>query len=173
MKRALPCFLFVLFTYTTWSQKQPPVSPCSSNPVYRQFDFWIGEWEAFGTNGVKRGDSKVEKILDSCVILENWTATQVNYKGKSYNTFNAITGKWQQYWVDNAGGVTEYFDGHFENGRMTVQTANVKQPDGTFKIARMIFTKLGEDKVRQLGESSVDEGKTWQVNFDLEYRRKK
>ena len=50
--------------------------PCS-RPEYRQFDFWIGEWEAFGLNGQKAGDSKISLILDSCVILEEWTSASV------------------------------------------------------------------------------------------------
>jgi len=150
--------------------------PCS-NAVYRQFDFWIGEWEAFGINGQKAGDSKIELILDSCIILENWTSATINkgirYAGKSYNTYNAATKKWQQYWVDNAGGVTEYFNGHYEENKMILQTANIKQANGTYKILRMTFSKLDPDKVRQHGESSTDEGKTWKTDFDLEYRRKK
>jgi len=156
--------------------QQPPKVPCSDT-VHRQFDFWIGKWEAYNLKGQKAGDSKVELILDSCIILENWTSAAVikglRYAGKSYNTYNAVTQKWQQYWVDNTGGVTEYFNGNYENNKMTLQTANVKQPDGSFKIQKMTFFNLAPDKVRQLGESSVDEGKTWKTDFDLEYRRRK
>jgi hypothetical protein len=172
MKRII--FLVALFSayLPVFAQQPVPSLPCSANPVYRQFDFWIGEWEAFGAKG-KGGDSKVERILDSCVILENWTSAQAGYSGKSYNTFNTSTGKWQQYWVDNKGGVAEYFDGHFENDKMILQTANLKQPDGKFKIQKMTFHKISADKVRQHGESSTDGGKTWKTDFDLEYRRKK
>ena len=85
--------------------------PCSL-PVYRQFDFWIGEWEAFGKNGKKAGDSKISLVLDSCIILEEWTSASasqgVRYAGKSFNTYNALTKQWQQTWVDNVGGSTEY-----------------------------------------------------------------
>ncbi len=28
-------------------------SHCGSNPIYRQFDFWLGEWEAYGIKGQK------------------------------------------------------------------------------------------------------------------------
>ena len=148
-------------------------SPCSVNPVYRQFDFWIGEWEAYAPTGKKGGDSKVSLILDSCIILEEWTSTQAGYAGKSYNTYNSANGKWQQYWVDNQGGVTEYFNGHYEKDKMILETANFKQPDGSYKILKMTFYRLSADKVRQYGESSADEGKTWKTDFDLEYRRKK
>ena len=173
MKKAIIVAFLLCILIHGITQTTPTPAPCSSNPVYRQFDFWIGEWEAFNVKGAKAGDSRIERILDSCVILENWTATQQGYSGKSYNTFNGATGKWQQYWVDNKGGVTEYFDGHYENDKMIVQTANLKQPDGSFKIQKMTFYKLTADKVRQHGESSADGGKTWKTDFDLEYRRKK
>jgi len=171
MKKVIIPIAFTLCSIYSFSQK-----PCS-DPVYRQFDFWIGEWEAYATNGQKAGDSRIEMILDSCIILENWTSATINkgirYAGKSYNTYNATSKKWQQYWVDNAGGVTEYFDGHAEENKMILQTASIKQKDGINKIMKMTFTRLSPDKIRQHGESSVDEGKTWKTDFDLEYRRKK
>jgi hypothetical protein len=154
--------------------QQPPAGrPCANNPVYRFFAFWIGDWEAFGPGNKKAGDSKIELILDSCVILENWTSTAQGYAGKSMNTFNMQTGMWQQTWIDNKGGMTEYVNSKWEKNKMIFATRNEKQKDGTFKMMRMTFTRLSDDKVRQFGESSVDEGKTWKTDFDLEYRRKK
>jgi len=169
MKHYIPILTCLVLCFV--AKAQPTQHPCSANPVYRQFDFWIGKWEAFGPGGKKGGDSKIELLLDSCIILENWTSTQGGYMGKSYNTYNTSTGKWQQYWVDNKGGITEYFNGHFEKDRMIFETANVKQPAGGYKIMKMTFYNLGPDKVRQHGESSVDEGRTWKTDFDLEYRR--
>jgi hypothetical protein len=171
MQNKLLLPLLLLLCFSALAQR-----PCS-DPVYRQFDFWIGQWEAYNVKGQKAGDSKVELILDSCIILENWTSTALNngfpYAGKSYNTWNAATKKWQQYWVDNAAGVTEYFNGHYESNKMILETANTKQADGTSKILKMTFFNLGPDKVRQFGESSTDNGQTWKTDFDLEYRRKK
>jgi hypothetical protein len=51
---------------------------------------------------------------------------------------------------------------------MILQAANVKQPDGSFKIKKMTFFNLESDKVRQFGESSADGGKTWKTDFDLD-----
>ena len=173
----LHAFLFIICCLQICSFAQSSQKAPCGDTLYRQFDFWIGEWEAFGRKGQRAGDSKIELILDSCIILENWTSASLNkgirYAGKSYNSYNAATKKWQQYWVDNVGGVTEYFDGHFENNKMILQTANVKQPDGSFKIQKMTFFNLGPEKVRQFGESSTDGGKTWKTDFDLEYQRKK
>ncbi len=55
---------------------------------------------------------------------------------------------------------------------MVLQTENLKQPDGSYKILKMTFYSINKDKVRQHGESSIDDGKTWKTDFDLEYRRK-
>ncbi len=166
--------LFVFIAGTT-AQSQP--HPCGDT-VYRQFDFWIGEWEAFNNaDGKKAGDSKISLILDSCIILEEWASASVvkgiRYAGKSYNTYNAAKKRWQQYWVDNAAGVTEYFNGYYANNKMVLETDNEKQPDGTLKIQKMAFYNLNANTMRQHGESSTDGGKTWKTDFDLEYRRKK
>lgn len=173
MKRVLICLFVTCFaSYISYAQA-PAQSPCQTNAAFRQFDFWLGDWEAFATTGKKAGDSKIELILDSCVILENWISTSMGYKGKSFNTFNTTNGKWQQTWVDNAGSITYYSDGEFVNGKMILTTKNERQPDGSIKMLRMTFSKLDNDKVRQFGERSADEGKTWKTDFDLEYRRKK
>lgn len=168
-------FLLVILASLLFAKaQQPPAgNPCAGNPVYRFFDFWIGDWEAFGPGNKKAGDSKIELILDSCVILENWTSATQGYMGKSMNTFNVQTGMWQQTWIDNKGGMTEYVNSKWEKDKMIVTTRNEKQKDGTYKIMRMTFTRLSDDKVRQFGESSADEGKTWKTDFDLEYRRRK
>jgi len=171
MKKFFTLLLIISFFQALNGQK-----PCS-RPEFRQFDFWVGEWEAYNPKGQKAGDSKISILLDSCTILEEWTSTTVQnglrYAGKSYNSYNASNKKWQQYWIDNSGGITEYFNGHYEPGKMIVETENKKINDTTWLIQKMTFHNLGPDKVRQHGENSNDGGKTWTTSFDLEYRRKK
>lgn len=151
--------------------RQLPARPCATDTMYRQFDFWIGNWEVYGPKG-KAGDSKIERILDSCIILENWTSARAGYAGKSFNTYNAATGQWQQTWVDNAGGTTEFLRGHAEKDKMVFYAENVAGPKGKKFMRRLTFYKLSDDKVRQHGERSDDDGKTWTTEYDLEYRRK-
>lgn len=171
MKFAFFICISFLTVITTSAQK-----PCS-NPVYRQFDFWIGEWEAFATNGKKAGDSKISVILDSCIILEEWTSTNVTqglrFAGKSFNTYNAVTKQWQQTWVDNAGGTNEYMQGKFENNQIIFSSTPFKISKDTMAIRKMTFTNLSPAKLRQHGEISKDNGITWATEYDLEYRRKK
>lgn len=160
-----------LFAFVVIAQK-----PCS-RPEFRQFDFWIGEWEVFGKNGQKGGDSKISVILDSCVILEEWTSANAQqgliYSGKSFNSYNAATKQWQQTWTDNTGNTTEFLRGEGSNGKIIYYADKVTGPDGKQFMRRLTFTKLDNNKVRQFGELSNDGGKTWIVEYDLEYRRKK
>ena len=150
--------------------------PCS-RPEYRQFDFWIGEWEAFGKNGQKAGDSKISIILDSCIILEEWTSATINrgirYAGKSFNTYNASTKQWQQTWVDNAGGSNEYLKGKFEDNKIIYSSSPFPFSKDTMAIRKMTFTNLSPVKLRQQGAISKDNGVSWVTEYDLEYRRKK
>lgn len=145
--------------------------PCATDTMYQQFDFWIGDWEVFGPKG-KAGESHIENILDSCVILENWTSAKAGYKGKSFNTYNASTRQWQQTWVDNSGGSTEYLRGHAEKDKMVFYADKNIGKEGKNFLRRLTFFKLSSDKVRQFAERSDDDGKTWTVEYDLEYRRK-
>lgn len=172
MKKLLLITSCIFYLASVFAQGKP----CSS-PEYRQFDFWLGEWEAFDTSGIKRGDSKISLVLDSCTLLEEWTSTTVRngfrYAGKSYNVYNAADKKWQQYWLDNTGAITKYFKGGFKGGKMIVETENEKLNDTSWLIQKMTFYNLGPDKVRQHGQNSNDGGKTWTTSFDFEYRRKK
>jgi len=171
MKKLFPILFLLLITQSLISQK-----PCSL-PVFRQFDFWVGTWEAFATNGKKAGDSKISIMLDSCVILEEWTSASsqqgLTYSGKSFNMYNVATRQWQQTWVDNTGNTTEFLRGTGSDGKIVYYADKVMDPKGKSFMRRLTFTKLSNDKVRQLGERSDDEGKTWTTEYDLDYRRKK
>lgn len=167
----LPVLLFLnLFT-------KAQQGPCETDPVYRQFDFWLGEWEVYDLRNNKAGDSKISAILNSCVLLEEWTSANTHkgvvYSGKSFNTYNAATRQWQQTWVDNTGGSNEYLNGKFDNTKFEFLTAPFPLTKDTIAIRRLTFYNLSDQKVRQHGEISKDKGVTWKTEYDLDYRRKK
>lgn len=162
-----------VFAFTGLHGQPPQKMPCTTDTLYRQFDFWIGEWEVFGKNGKKAGDSKIELILDSCIVLENWKSSGSVYSGKSFNTYNANTRQWQQTWVDNVGGSTEYLEGGVSGNKMVFKTRPFTFSKDTMAVRRLTFYHLSDDKVRQQGEITKDNGLSWSTEYDLEYRRKK
>ena len=143
------------------------VNPCKAKPEYRQFDFWIGEWNAKNAQGLVVGSSSIQLILNQCVIFENWS-TPIS-SGKSFSNFDAKDGKWHQTWVDDKGNLTHY-DGEFMDGKM-ILIAEVNN-NGQKNLAKMTFTKLPNGDVRQFGENSTDGGKTWTATFDFIYAKK-
>lgn len=143
------------------------VNPCKARPEFRQFDFWIGEWLPKNAQGVTVGTSSIQLILGSCIIFENWE-TPVS-AGKSFNLFDTRDGKWHQTWVDAKGFSTHYVGG-LVDGKMVLDSESVQ--NGKKTTARMTFSKLPNGDVRQHGENSTDEGKTWTTTFDFIYVRK-
>ena len=172
MKKTLLLIILFCISYPLLAQRLP----CSS-PQFRQFDFWIGEWDVFGKTGQKAGDSKISLILDSCIILEEWTSANMQqglrYAGKSFNTWNAATKEWQQTWVDNRGNTTAFTHGKYEEKKIVFNTDPFPFSKDTIAVRRLTFFDLGKDKVRQLGEITKDKGATWVTEYDLEYRRRK
>ena len=147
--------------------------PCAYTAENRQFDFWLGEWRVTTTQGsVPAGDSKIELILEDCVVQENWKSQNSPYSGKSYNMYNQALKRWEQYWVDNVGG-NIFFYGGLKDGVMDYFTDEIPQAGGPALKRHLQFIPLGPDKVRQLSRGSTDGGKTWTVEYDFTYTRKK
>lgn len=146
--------------------KRPP--PCMSEQ-HRQFDFWIGEWNVTGSDGKTVGHSSIESRLNRCVIHEHWQGHGSD--GESFNIYNAASGQWEQFWVDN-GGNRLHLKGGLVDGRM-VLAGEQDKPDpqtGIVQRERIAWTPNADGSVRQLWETSKDDGKSWAVSFDGLYR---
>ena len=146
------------------------LTPCVNSPDAHKFDFWVGEWNVVNVAGQPAGTSSVQKILSDCVVFENWTAAGGN-QGKSLNGFNRALGKWQQFWMDQFGNVTEYRDSEWVGESLRFIAIPFTRQGQTVHT-RMTFTPIDQNTVRQHGETSTDGGKTWTTGYDLTYRRK-
>lgn len=145
------------------------VNPCKASPEFRQFDFWIGEWDVKNPQGVPSGSSSIQLILGQCTIFENWSGGGGS-NGKSFNIYDTNDKKWHQTYVDDKGTFAHYIGG-LVDGKMVVVADTILA--GKKTLAKMTFTKLDNGDVRQFGENSTDDGKTWVTSFDLIYSRKK
>ena len=146
-----------------------PPQPCTA-PEHRQFDFWIGDWQVHKPDGSFVGINRITREYGGCVIHERY-ATGRGYSGESLNAYDANKKHWEQFYVDNAGGLN-HFIGHGRDGNMYFE--GDFPPAGKTEPVKnkMTFFAQGKDQVRQLGEQSTDGGKTWTVTYDLTYRRR-
>jgi tetratricopeptide (TPR) repeat protein len=140
--------------------------PCRANEEYRQFDFWLGEWDVSAA-GQPAGTNDVRLILGDCVVFENWQGAS-GLAGKSFNFYDAAEGHWRQIWVDDTGSVLD-FTGGVEDGVMRYTATTRDHETGATTRHRLSFTPGPDGTVRQLWEQSNDDGATWQAVFDGRY----
>ena len=161
----------------------PPPKPYDCTAAeYRQFDFWVGDWDvvpnpetrtaAAPPAGRKPARNLIEKAHSGCVVIENWD-DGTGGTGQSFNIYDRSRQRWHQTWVDNGGGLHEYWGG-FKDGRMVLEGEVPLPPTARVqgrRTVRVSFIPMGPDKVRQFSESLNVDG-TWSQNYDLIYTRR-
>lgn len=158
-------FFLIAMIHSSLVPGQEEKKPCATEE-HNQFDFWVGDWEVFSPDGKLVGRNSIQKILGNCVVFENWVSSSGKYAGKSFNTYDANAGTWNQVWVDT-GGSTIHFSGK--------RTGNVMQMHGEHGSGEekvhyeMNYTLNKDGTVRQLWRQSKDREK-WDVIFDGLYK---
>ncbi len=169
--RLVSLFAACLLATPLFAEEQNPApaqpAPCTA-VEYRQFDFWIGEWEVFDPAGQRVGENRIESILGGCVLKENWTSASAN-RGESFNIFDARRQVWHQTWVDNSGSLLQ-IEGGLRDGNM-VLSQQVQGADGQTVTHRITWTPNADGSVRQHWQSKTGDA-DWQTLFDGLYRKK-
>ena len=155
--------LILVFGSSLPAQDGPPGTPEEG----RQFDFWIGEWEVTA-DGKAAGTNLIVPLLDGRALRETWRGAG-GYNGTSTNIYDATTRTWKQFWVDNSGLVL-LLEGEVVDGKMVLEGRRIGR-DGRPVVDRITWAPNEDGTVRQLWETSQDEGETWEVGFDGLYTR--
>ncbi len=144
------------------------LAPCSA-PEYRQFDFWIGNWEVRDPAGNVVGSNNVTIHLDGCMLMENWLSG-AGHAGMSMNYFEPTDSSWNQIFIDNTGAPSSWppLKGKLVDGKMVLSS-----PAGISPQTRWTWSKTDDGRVRQMAEQLGDDGKTWSVIWDSFYSRMK
>ena len=162
----MPALLLLAITHAPAIAQEVP--SCTQS-AYRQFDFWVGEWDVVDTRGQPAGVNRIEKTLNGCALYETWTIAGTA-RGNSYSAWDAGDNRWHQTWVDNSGTVLR-LSGGIVNGEMVMEGERSLM-DGTSVTERITWTPNADGTVRQLWQSSRNRGMRWTVTFDGTYRRR-
>jgi hypothetical protein len=168
--------LVVLFGRIEWlatrpvSLKRPPKTASCEAPEYRQFDFWVGDWDAFDVDSptTRVARTRVDLILDGCVVREDYEGTN-GLNGQSFTIFDSSRNVWHQSWVTNRGQLL-VIEGKVQTGEMVLR--GVDYAAGGRTLIRGTW-KPANGGVRETALTSTDGGKTWKPWFDLLFRSHK
>ncbi len=139
----------------------PAPAPCAA-AEFHQLDFWVGRWDVYPTGkDTLVAHSLIEKVY-GCGIRENWMPIG-KPGGGSLSIYVPGDKHWEQFWIDSSGA-RAFFTGGW-NGSAMVISGKWGGP-----LVRMSYAKNADGSVRQWGDQSTDEGKTWAPNFDFTYR---
>lgn len=171
---SLILLFFASTVYSQQSSPQPPPNPCAA-PQQKQLDFWLGDWDASwpGANGAPagHGTNNIARVLDGCIVQENFSGQGTPpFHGISVSVFDLKAGKWKQTWVDNQGAYLDFI-GEFKDGQMILQREGIA-PNGAKILQRMVWKNISANDFDWSWEASKDDGKTWQVQWPIHYKRK-
>lgn len=138
-------------------------------------DFWVGSWECSGKSLQANGKdwsethatNRIEKILGEKVVHENFAMGQ--FLGQSWSVFNPRTKQWHQTWVDNQGAYIDLVGGIEKDGVILKTLPNSLKPK---HFSRMVFSDIKSDSFTWRWEASTDGGKSWALQWRLDYKRK-
>ena len=152
------------------------LTPCAG-PEYKEFDFWLGEWEVRTAAGQILGRNHVTKRHGGCVVIEEWEGA-AGGSGSSFNVYDQPTRQWHQFWVDATGTNWLSSDAHgnpvtlrggIRDGAMVLSSHPDTVP--SIGLTRVTWRPQPDGRVRQTFEGSTDGGKTWTVSFDGFYKK--
>ncbi|MBT8472271.1 MAG: tetratricopeptide repeat protein [Marinicaulis sp.] len=147
------------------------LTPCNTEE-YRQFDFWIGEWNVTSAGSpTPTAVNKISRREDGCVVFEEYE-TVGGFTGMSINFYDAHTEQWHQTWMSNAGSALYIEGGLNDKGEMVLESDGLSQNEGAPSISRVTWTPNEDGSVRQFWQSSTDGGETWTTAFDGLYTPK-
>ena len=141
--------------------------PCSA-PAYREFDFWLGDWDVFEIGGSTReARATVTRVQNDCGLREQYEGADGS-SGESLSMYDPSTAEWQQTWLSNRGQIV-VIHGALQGEAMIL--SGTDDSGGGHRLVRGVW-KPDSAGVRETAERSSDDGKTWTPWFDLSFRKR-
>lgn len=163
-------WLLLSASVVTAQNAPPPPPPCAGDQApWRDFDFWVGEWDVVHPQtGEVLGRNVITAREGGCLLTENWTGARGG-TGFSINFHDPITKAWRQIWQSTAFFI-DYSGGLDEEGRMVLEGTIHYHANGRQAPFRGRWTPQPDGTVFQEFWQKDAEGQ-WQVWFKGVYRR--
>ena len=147
----------------------------------RAFDFLEGDWDLVCR--VPEKDGWVEapgrlsasRALDGLLFIEHFEGIYHGgpLKGLSLRAFNRDTGEWEHTWTDTLSPAHFHvWKGVFTGGKIDL-FSEWTESDGTHVRSRLTWSDITGDSAHWESARSTDGGKTWQVHWVIDSRRRR
>lgn len=134
-------------------------------PERRQFDFWLGVWDATWEGG--RGSNTVTAELGGAVIMERFDGRPGSpLQGISVSVYDAAESIWRQAWVDSTGSYLDFTGGPIEGGMELRRAARIDAAP-----YRMRFLEIHADSFTWRWESWNEAESSWDEQWRIDYVR--
>lgn len=171
LRNALAVIALLSGTPAIASAAEPPAPARCSTAEYRQFDFWIGDWDTFEAeepNGVLIARAEIAPVVDGCALRERYVQSD-GLVGDSILSFDPVRRQWQQTWITNRGSNMVLW-GEQRDGALVLE-GEVHLHDGGTVLQRITWRAEG-DAVRETALLSRNGGQTWEPAFDVIFRKR-
>ena len=129
------------------SDSQLITSDSTEKNISNDFDFVIGNWEMFDTDGNKLGEQVYVKREQGHLITEEWT-TVTGGTGLGMTFVDPKTGLWRQVYVSSLG-IIDYSGGIDENGSMVLEGTIYPTDGSPSSPVQGIWTKKDDGTMKE------------------------
>ncbi len=151
---------------------------------YRQFDFWIGEWDVLSRNrptdesrwyDTGMATARVYPVVAGCGMVEHWRGHAFGnfLVGFSLRAFNPQSGQWNLalLWPNSGEPRFGEMAGGFRHNRGEFYSGGLSA-DGDTTLTRFSFSDVTPNSVRWQDGFSVDNGRSWNSGWIMEFTRR-
>ncbi len=147
----------------------------------REFDFLEGQWDAVCRVPSEKGwveapgTLTASRTLDGLVSLERFEGIYHGgaLKGLGLRAFNRESREWEHTWTDSLEpGHFHLWKGAFRDGKIDL-FAEWSDEGGKQVRSRLTWSDIRADSAHWESARSFDGGKTWQVHWVIDYRRRR
>jgi hypothetical protein len=147
----------------------------------REFDFLEGQWDAVcrvpSENGWAEapGTLTAEKTLDGLLFREHFEGIYHGgaLKGLGLRAFNRETREWEHTWTDSLEPAHFHvWKGVFRDGKIDLFSEWI-EAEGKLVRSRLTWSEITQDSAHWESARSSDGGKTWQLHWVIDCRRRR
>lgn len=165
-----------------WVRRSPVPDNPNSGSTDGDFGFLVGQWDVTHRRLSKwlsgsdqwtefSGTARSQTYFNGAASIDEYDFPTLGTRGLALRLFDPEARVWSIYWVSSRDGqLGRPVHGAFEAG--VGEFHGDDEHDGQPVRARFLWTDLSDSSARWQQAFSVDDGKTWETNWHMDFSRR-